>query len=250
MSSSAFKHAAAAWDAVAEHADQATELLSLSQRWDQLERIETMERMLPALRHDLINQLASASVEELGSTLPRVLADRLRIRRSAAARRIEEAVDLAPRPTLTGESLPPRLEATAAGQREGSISGEHVKIIRGFFAQLPSFVDEPTRADAEQKLAAVAASYRPDELQRFADHLDLVLNPDGHFSDEDRARRRGITVGPQGTDGMSRLSGWLNPELRAGLDAVLAKWAAPGMCNPADEAPDGRGHTQPGGDRP
>src|SRR5262249_18322314 len=28
-----------------------------------------------------------------------------------------------------------------------------------------------------------------------------------------------------------------NPQLRAGLDAVLAKWAAPGMCNPADEDP-------------
>jgi hypothetical protein len=65
----------------------------------------------------------------------------------------------------------------------------------------------------------------------------LVLNPDGNFSDEDRARRRGLTVGPQGTDGMSRLSGYLNPELRAGLDAVLAKLAAPGMCNPADESP-------------
>ena len=245
MSSIAFKQAAAAWDAVAEHADQAPELLSLSQRSELLERIETMERMLPALRHELINQLASASVEELGGTLPRVLADRLRIRRSEAARRIEEAADLAPRLTLTGESLPPKLEATAAGQREGSISGEHVKIIRGFFAQLPSFVDEPTRADAEQKLAAVAASYRPDELQRFADHLDLVLNPDGNFSDEDRARRRGVTVGPQGTDGMSRLTGWLNPELRAGLDAVLAKWAAPGMCNPADETPTVEGTPSP-----
>ncbi len=28
---------------------------------------------------------------------------------------------------------------------------------------------------------------------------------------------------------------WLTPELRAGLDAVLAKWAAPGMCNPDDQ---------------
>ncbi len=34
---------------------------------------------------------------------------------------------------------------------------------------------------------------------------------------------------------MSRLSGWLSPELRAGLDAVLAKRAAAGMCNRADE---------------
>ena len=245
MSSIAFKQAAAAWDALAEHADPPTELLSVLQKWEQLERVETLERILAALRHDLINQLAGESVEELGGTLPRVLADRLRIRRGEAARRIGEAADLAPRLTLTGESLPPKLEATAAGQRAGSIGGEHVKIIRGFFAQLPSFVDEPTRADAEQKLAAVAASYRPDQLQRFADHLDLVLNPDGNFSDEDRARRRGITVSPQGTDGMSRLSGWLNPELRAGLDAVLAKWAAPGMCNPADESPTVEGTPSP-----
>jgi hypothetical protein len=27
-------------------------------------------------------------------------------------------------------------------------------------------------------------------------------------------RRRGVSVGPQGPDGMSRLSGWLNPGLR------------------------------------
>jgi hypothetical protein len=32
---------------------------------------------------------------------------------------------------------------------------------------------------------------------------------------------------------VSSISGHLDPELRAGLDAVLAKWAAPGMCNPA-----------------
>jgi hypothetical protein len=36
---------------------------------------------------------------------------------------------------------------------------------------------------------------------------------------------------------VSRISGHLDPELRAGLDAVFAKWAAPGMCNPADEMP-------------
>ena len=36
---------------------------------------------------------------------------------------------------------------------------------------------------------------------------------------------------------MSALHGWLNPEARATLEAVLAKLAAPGMCNPSDEAP-------------
>ena len=44
---------------------------------------------------------------------------------------------------------------------------------------VPHFVDEPTRADAERKLAEVASQYRPDELQRFADHYEVVLNPDG-----------------------------------------------------------------------
>jgi hypothetical protein len=59
-----------------------------------------------------------------------------------------------------------------------------------------------------------------------------MLNPDGNLSDEDRARRPGITVVPQGTDGMGRLSGYVNPELRAGLDAVLAKLAAPECATP------------------
>ena len=110
-------------------------------------------------------------------------------------------------------------------------------IIREFFAQLPCWIDESTRTEAEAKLAEVAAAYRPDELKRFADWYTGVLNPDGDYSDEYRARKRGITLGRQGKDGMSAIKGWLDPELRAGLDAILAKWAAPGMCNPGDEKP-------------
>jgi hypothetical protein len=62
------------------------------------------------------------------------------------------------------------------------------------------------------------------------------LNPDGNFTADDRARRRGTVVGRQGLDGMSRLSGYLNPGLRATFDAVPAKLSAPGICNPDDEA--------------
>ncbi|WP_156371919.1 DUF222 domain-containing protein, partial [Mycobacterium sp. UM_11] len=53
----------------------------------------------------------------------------------------------------------------------------------------------------------------------------------------ERARRRGLTLGKQGPDGMSELRGLLTPELRATLEAVLAKLAAPGMCNPLDDMP-------------
>ena len=36
---------------------------------------------------------------------------------------------------------------------------------------------------------------------------------------------------------MTPISGWLNPEARATIDAVFAKLAAPGMCNAADDEP-------------
>jgi Domain of unknown function (DUF222) len=238
----AFEEAVAAYDALDAALDRIDGLdldpLSTPHRMTLLERNQTAQRRLPAPQHELINALAAyGTVEELGAKLPHALADRLRITRGEATRRIEEAADLAPRRALTGQPLPPRLEHTAAAQRAGAIGREHVRIIREFFAQLPGFIDEPTRAHAERTLAQLASQYRPDQLKGLAAHLDLILNPDGTFSDADRARRRGVTVGPQGPDGMSPISGHLTPELRAGLDAVLAKWAAPGMCNPADEDP-------------
>jgi Domain of unknown function (DUF222) len=64
-----------------------------------------------------------------------------------------------------------------------------------------------------------------------------LLNPDGDFSDADRARRRHLYIGKQQADGMSEVRGLLDPQARATLDAVLAKWAAPGACNPDDESP-------------
>ncbi|MBV9350388.1 MAG: HNH endonuclease, partial [Mycobacterium sp.] len=75
------------------------------------------------------------------------------------------------------------------------------------------------------------------QLSKLADKLTDCLNPDGNFTDKDRTRRRGITIGKQDIDGMSPINGYLTPEARAGWDAVLAKLAAPGMCNPDDPAP-------------
>ncbi len=173
----------------------------------------------------------------MGGKLPAVLADRLRISRTEASRRVHEAADLGERRALNGEPLPPVLEATAAGQRNGELGPAHVAVIRSFWHRLPDFVDIETRGRAEAQLARLAGQYRPDELAKLADKLMDCVNPDGDFSDVDRAKRRGAVLGNQDIDGMSRLGGWLTPELRATLDAVFAKLAAPGMCNPADENP-------------
>jgi len=203
-----------------------------------LERLEAVARRLPVPGHALINGLVQTSTPaEIGGKLPHVLADRLRITRAEANRRINEAADLGPRQALTGAPLPPRLEATSAAQRAGAIGAAHVAVIRRFFEDLPCWVDADTRECAERQLAQHATEFRPETLGKIADRLACYLNPDGTFNDEDRARRRGLTLGKQEADGMSPLRGWVTPDLRATVEAVLAKLAAPGMCNPEDPTP-------------
>ncbi|WP_348636943.1 HNH endonuclease signature motif containing protein [Mycobacterium europaeum] len=203
-----------------------------------LEILECETRRLQTPSHQLINQVGEqADSTELGGKLSWALADRLHITRSEASRRIAEAAELGPRRALSGEPLAPVLPATAAAQRDGAIGAEQVAVIRRFFRQLPDCVDLDTREHAEKHLACEATHYRPDELVKLARHLMDCLNPDGTYTDADRARARGLVLGHQQADGMSRLSGWLTPEARATWEAVLAKLAAPGMCNPDDQTP-------------
>lgn len=222
--------------------DRALELpfdaLTTPERLALLERCERLRRRLPAVEHPLINQLSEqADPDELGGKLPWALADRLRITRAEARRRIAAAADLGERRSLVGEPLPPVLPETAAAQRDGEMGHAAVEVIRDFWHQLPTDVDIETQARAEKHLAGLGREHRPEELAKLADRLTAQLNPDGKFSDADRARRRGLTLGNQDLDGMSPIKGWLSPEARASLDAVLARWAAPGMCNPDDDTP-------------
>jgi hypothetical protein len=214
------------------------DVFTTPERLRAMERLERVTRRLRAPQHALINQLdAQASEEELGGTLRVALADRLRITKAEAGRRIDEAADLGERRALTGEPLAPQLAATAAAQRDGLIGDGHIKLIRSFFAHLPAEIDLSTREAADADLAGKASGYRPDELAKYAQRIMDWLNPDGEFRDQERARKRGITLGQQEYDGMSRISGMVTPELRAAIEAMLAKLAAPGACNPDDESP-------------
>lgn len=207
-----------------------------------LERCEKVRRRLPAIEYPLINNLArQATPQDLGGTLPHAIAEATLISRAEATRRIKEARDLGPRHGLTGEPVAPALTATAAAQRRGTLGTGQVSVIRKFYHQLPGWIDAATREHAEAKLATEGTRYRPEQLHELATILADCLNPDGNYSDEDRARQRGLTLGNQQADGMSQLRGWLTPEARATVEAVLAKLAAPGMCNPNDESPCAQG---------
>ncbi|NED66460.1 DUF222 domain-containing protein, partial [Streptomyces sp. SID10244] len=62
------------------------------------------------------------------------------------------------------------------------------------------------------------------------------LDPNGTLTDDrDRKRQRGLSLGKQDAQSMSRLRGSLDPTTRAMFDVVLAAWAEPGMNNPDDD---------------
>src|SRR5579875_1531802 len=86
------------------------EALTTPERFALLERCERVRRRLPAIEHELINQIAQqATPEELGGKLSHALAEWVLVSRAEAARRIRDAADLGPRQGLTGERLPAAL---------------------------------------------------------------------------------------------------------------------------------------------
>jgi hypothetical protein len=142
--------------------DLRCDALTTPERLALLESCEQIRRLLPAVEHPLINQLSEqADATELGGKLAPALANRLRITRAEASRRIHEAADLGERQALNGEPLEPVMPATAEAQRNGTIGTGHVAIIRSFWHRLPDFVDIETRHKAETNWPAWPASTAP-----------------------------------------------------------------------------------------
>jgi uncharacterized protein DUF222 len=205
-----------------------------------LDELETLSCQLPTQSHRMLARLqAETTSKEMGAkSWKDVLAIRWRISTSEAGRRLDEAAQLGPRRTLTGEPLAPVLPCAAVAQANGVINREHVKIIREAMARIPAAVDSLTCAQIEIDLVRTAIGVGPKELKDNADRTLFLLDQDGPEPDDaERARRRGVSKGPQGSDKMIPLQGNLTPEAWAIYEAIFAKWAAPGMCNPDDEHP-------------
>ncbi|BBY57657.1 HNH endonuclease signature motif containing protein [Mycolicibacterium sarraceniae] len=204
------------------------------ERFAVLEWMETQQRRLTAVSHAGVARLERF---EGCPKLPMALADVLRISPTEARRRIKDAEQLALRTALTGELLPPLLPETAKAWQAGQLDGEHLEVIQKFFGHLPGHVPPVEVEWAEKSLAEHAVNLRPDQLAKVATQLSLVLNPDGVFSDKDRAHQRGFTWGRRRADGMREGKLVADPELQAEFEPWFAKFAAPGMCNPDDENP-------------
>jgi hypothetical protein len=211
--------------------------LSPTVRLRVLERMETSRRRQFATSHGVIGGLAHEDPVDLGGPVHQVVADWLRISYTEARRRVRDAAQLSPRLTLTGQELPPELPATAQVWRDGQLDAQHLRVIQTFVHDLPRDTPVAVIEHAENLLAEQATQLRPDQLHKAANRAAVLINPDGKFSDTDRARQRGFTWGAQRADGMSTGTLIASPELRANIAAWLARFAAPGMCDPDDEKP-------------
>jgi hypothetical protein len=213
------------------------EMLTRPEKLELAALVETHARGLAVVSDDIAHDLIIKDPVDPAGPAHRVLATALRITPREARRRAQMADPLTATITLTGEPVAPRRPETAKAWRRGDLDREHVAVIQKFFKHLPSCVEDPDREEAEKFLADKAVEFRPDELAKLADKLADTLNPDGLFDDRDRARHRGFTWGPQQPDGMSVGKLRATPELRAGIDALFAKFANYGMANPDDEQP-------------
>ena len=216
------------------------DLLGRADLVDALDELETVWCQLPGLRHRLLARLqVEATAKEMGAkSWNQVLAVRWRISTAEAGRRLGEAALLGPRQSITGQTLPPVLAATAAAQARGVINTEHVTVIAKAVAKLPGFVDAATREEFETDLVRLAAGTGPKDVSDAAELALFLLDQDGPEPDDtERARRRGFSKGRQRGDAMTPISGELTPEAWALLEAIFAKYAAPGMCNPNDPQP-------------
>ena len=205
------------------------------------DELDTLTCQLPTQSHRILTRLQTeTTAKALGAkSWNEVLRIRWRLSTAEAGRRLAEAAVLGPRQTLIGQPLAPVLAATAAAQSAGLINAEHVDKIRDAMGRIPSFVDAPTREQIELDLVRLAVGVGPKELKDSADRILFLLDQDGPEPDDaeraPQARNHDRKTRLRGHDGL--LAGDLTPEAWATWEAIFAKYAAPGMCNPADEHP-------------
>ncbi|BBY95982.1 hypothetical protein MGALJ_56510 [Mycobacterium gallinarum] len=203
-------------------------------RVEMAERLETQERTNRGLMYRVFGQLADPPDETglVGGVVDSLWA-RLRIPVDEIKRRMKVAARISPRRQLAGPALPPQLPLVAAAVESGDIGEDHLRVIRNAIERLPSCVSAADRVEVERSLVREAVKNDAEIVKAAGRRIDEIFNPDGDFDEADRQRRRSMVLGPQGPDGMSRLSGWIDPETRCYVETATA------AVRPGRHLPDG-----------
>ena len=170
------------------------------------------------------------------TSVKRFYAQHHRLGAGEAKRRAQVASAVGVFTAMTGEKLAPKREPVATGVSAGEVSAEHVVEVEQIMAKVPRAASQDDVDMAVEIMATAARELAPAELRPLGQRLLAHLDPDGSLTDDkDRRRQRGITIGRQDAQLMSKISGFVTPQLRAKLEVLLDNWAAPGMNNPDDD---------------
>jgi hypothetical protein len=212
--------------------DTSSDVVGNDFRVEVAERLETQNRTNRGLMYRFFGEIADPpDGAESTPAVRELLWARLRVTPKEIVRRFKLAARIRPRRSLTGPPLPPELPELAAAAEAGAVGEEHIRAICRAVDVLPACVSPTDVAEAERKLVGHARKLDAGVVIKLGQRIADYLNPDGLFTDEDRARRRGLQLGPQGPDGMSRLSGLLDQEARAYFEAIEAA-VRPGRHQP------------------
>ena len=219
-----------------------TDLVGNAFRVEVAARLETQERVTRGLSYRVFAEIADPPDGADDPGLPPgvrvidVVRSRLAVTAAEVRRRMKVGARIRPRRSVTGPPVSPELPVLAAAVAAGAVGEDHIREVCTGLDRLPRAVSGADRQAAEAVLVRHARTQDAVFVASVGRKLAEVHNPDGFFDDRDRANRRGLTLGAQGVDGMSRLSGFLTPTARAALEAVAAA-VRPGHHLPGSDQP-------------
>jgi len=214
-------------------------------RVDVAERLETQDRTNRGLMYRFFAEIADPpDGSECVPAVREMLRARLRVPPREIIRRFKLAARIRPRRSLTGPPVQPELPELAAAVEAGAVGEDHIRAVCQAVDVLPACVSPTDVAEAERTLVQHATKLDAGVVTKLGQRIADYLNPDGLFNDNDRARRRGLRLGPQGPDGMSRLHGLLDPEARTYFEAIEAA-VRPGRHQPDSGQPEARDERTP-----
>ena len=176
-------------------------------RVDVAERLERQHRINRGLMYrvfgELIDPPDGPDDPDLpaGTVISKLLWQRLRISTADIKRRMTVAARIRPRRTLTGPELPAELPELAAAVEAGHVGEDHITAVCKALDALPSAIPADKKDVCEKILVRHAKSQDAPFVTGIGKGIADYLNPDGDFDDNDRARRRGITLAPKAPTG-------------------------------------------------
>ena len=240
--------------AYSELAETCTDGVGAEFRMQVAVRLEAAGRRHLGLTYRLVGEICDPADGSPKRGAKARLARELRVNRGEVDRRAKLAARVRGRRVGLGpEVMDPELPRLAEALRDGLVGEAHIAEVCKAIDALPKWVSPVDKRWAEKKLVRHAKKQDPAFVAAVGRAISNRLNPDGVFDEEDRKARRSVTMGPQGPDGMSRISGNLTPEARAYFEAISAA-VRPGHHVPdsdqivVDEATDTRSAGQRGHD--